>query len=60
MNLSFNIIITSNKIKFPEVQKTLNSLIIKYYTFFLGKTYFTSNDESQNTFDYQPTLDTLQ
>ena len=59
MNLSFNIIITSNKIKFPEGQKTLNSLIINY-TFFLGKTYFTSNDESQNTFDYQPTLDTLQ
>ena len=26
--------------------------------FFLGRMYFTSNDGSQNTFVYQPTLDT--
>ena len=29
----------------------------KYYSFFLGIIHFTSNDESQNTFVYQPTLD---
>ena len=28
--------------------------------FFLGRMYFTSNDGSQNTFVYQPTLDTLE
>ena len=28
--------------------------------FFLGRVYFTSNDCSQNTFAYQPTLDTLE
>ena len=30
------------------------------YNFFLGRTYFTSNDGTQNTFVYQPTLDTLE
>ena len=43
---SFNKKITSNKTKYLEVQKKLNNLI-------------TSNDRSQNTFVYQPTLDTL-
>ena len=39
---SFNKRITSNKTKH----------------FFLGRIYFISNDESQNTFIYQPALDT--
>ena len=52
---------TSNKTKRLEVQKKLNSLITKdYYNFFLGRIYLTSNDGSQNTFVYQPTLDTLE
>ena len=28
--------------------------------FFLGRMYFKSNDKSQNTFVYQPTLDRLE
>ena len=48
------------KIKYLEIQKKLNSLITKDYNFFLGRIYFTSNDGSQNTFVYQPTLDTLE
>ena len=39
---------TSNKAKHLEVQKKLNSLMTKYYNFFLGRIYFTSNDKSQN------------
>ena len=57
---NFNRKITSNKTKYSEVQKKLNSLITNDYNFFLGRMYFTSNDESQNTFVYQPTLDTLE
>ena len=57
---SFNKRITSNKTKHLEDQKKLNSLITKDYNFFLHKIYFTSNDGSQNTFAYQPTLDTLE
>ena len=53
---SFNRRITSNKTKHFEVQKNLNSLT-KNYNFFLGKIYFTSNNGSQNTFAYHPTLD---
>ena len=30
------------------------------YNFFLGRYYFTRNDGSQNTFVYQPILDTLE
>ena len=30
------------------------------YNFFLGRKYFTSNDEIQNTFVYHPTLDLLE
>ena len=52
--------ITSNKTKYLEVQKKLNCLITKDYDFFLGRIYFTSHDGSQNTFVYQPTLDTLE
>ena len=58
--ISFNRKITSNKTKYLEVQKNLNSLKTKGYNFFLGRIYFTSNDGSQNTFVYQPTLDTLE
>ena len=58
--ISFNKRVTSNNRKHVEVQKTLNSLITKYYNLFLGRTRFTSNYGSQNTFVYQPTLDTLE
>ena len=57
---SFNKKITSNKTKTLEVRKKLNSLITKYYNFFLDRIYFISNDGSQSTFVYQPTLDTLE
>ena len=57
---SFNKQITSNKTKLLEVQKKLISLKTKDYNFFLGRTYFTSNDGFQNMFVYQPTLDTLE
>ena len=57
---SFNRKITSNKTKYLEVEKKLNSLITNNSNFFLGKMYFISNDGSQNTFLYQPTLDTLE
>ena len=57
---SFNRKITSNKAKYLEVQKKLNSLTAKDYHLFLDRIYFTSHDGSQNTFVYQPTLDTLQ
>ena len=58
--ISFNRKIISNKTKYLEVQKKLNSLITKEYNFILGRIYFKSNDGSQNTFIYQPTLDTLE
>ena len=32
--------ITSNKTKYLEVQRKLNSLITNYYNFFLGRIYF--------------------
>ena len=37
-----------------------NSLTTKDYYFFSSRIYFTSNDESQNIFVYQPILDTLE
>ena len=49
---SFNNQTTSNKIKHSEVQKRLNSLKTKDYNFLLGRTYFKSNDGSQNTYVY--------
>ena len=58
--MSFNRKITSKKTKYLEVQKKLNSLITNDYNFFLGRTYFTSNDGSHNTFVYEPTFDTLE
>ena len=42
--------ITSNKTKYLEVLKKLNSLTAKDYNVFLGRMYFTSNDGSQNIF----------
>ena len=48
--ISFNRKITSNKTKYSEVLKKLNSLTTKNYNFFLGRIYFTKNDGSQNTF----------
>ena len=52
--------ITSNKTKYLEVKKKLGSVIANDHNFFLGTIYFTSNDRSQNTFAYQPILDTLE
>ena len=52
--------ITSNKTKYLEVLKKLNSPITKGYIFFLGRVSFKSNDGSQYIFVYQPTLDTLE
>ena len=57
---SFNKQITFNKTNHLKVKKKLNSLITKYYIFFLGRIYFISNEGSQNTFVYQPTLDALE
>ena len=57
---SFNKRITSNETKHLGVDKKINSLTSKYYIVFLGRIYFISNDGSQNTFVYQPTLDTLE
>ena len=42
-----------------EVQTKLNTLITKSYNFFLDRMYVSSNAGSQNTFVYQPALDTL-
>ena len=56
---SFNRRIPSNKTKHLEVQKKLNSITRKDCNFFWGGSYFASNDGSQNTFAYQPTLDAL-
>ena len=60
--ISFNRKITSNKTKYSEVKKNLNSkiIIIKDYNFFLHRIYFISNDRPQSTFVYQSTLDTLE
>ena len=57
---SFNKRINSNKTKHVEVQRKLKSVIAKDYNFFLGTIYFSSNDRFQNTFVYQPALDTLE
>ena len=51
---------TSNKTRHLDIQKKLNSVITKYYTFFFGRIYFTSNDGSQNTFVYQLTFHLLE
>ena len=58
--LSFNRKITSNKTKYLEVQKKLNSLVTKDYNFSLGRNYSASNDGSQNTFVYQTKLQRLE
>ena len=58
--ISFNRRITSNKTRCLEVKKKRNSLTTKDYNFFLGRIYFISNDGSQDTFVYQPTLSTLE
>ena len=56
----FNRQITSNKTKHLKVRKRVNNLIRDCYNFFSGRLYFTSNEGSQITFVYQPTLDTLE
>ena len=57
---SFNKRITSNKTKHLEVEKKLEGLITKAYNFFLGRIFFTENDESQNMLVYQPTFNVLE
>ena len=73
---SFNRQITSNKTKYVEVRKRLNTLnlllleclvrkrlntlITKDFDFFFDRVYFTSIDGSQNNYAYQQTLDTLE
>ena len=57
--IRFNRKVTLIKLNYLEVQRNFNSLKTKDYNFFLGRIYFTSNDGSQNTLVYQPTLDTL-
>ena len=42
------------------MQNKLNSLIINYCNFLLGRMYFTSNDGSQNTFVYQLNFDAVE
>ena len=46
---NFNKRITSNKAKYVGVEKKLHCLITKDYNFFLGRSYFASNDGSQPT-----------
>ena len=58
--INFNRKVTSNKAKYLELRKKLNSLKAKDCNFFLGIIYFTSNDGSQNIFVYGPTLDMLE
>ena len=50
--VSFNRKITSNKTKYLEVLRKLNSLTTKDFNFSIGRICFTSNDGSQNKFDY--------
>ena len=57
---SFKKQIISNKTKRLDAEKKLDSSITKYYDFFLGRNYFTSNDRSQNMFVYQPTFNVLE
>ena len=57
--INLNRKITSNKSKYWEVQNKLNNLTTKDYNFFLDRTYFSSNDGSQNTF-CQGVFDTLE
>ena len=57
---SFNRKISTNEAKYLETEKKLNILLTKDYNFFLVRIFFISNDGFQNTFVYQPTLDTLE
>ena len=56
---SFNRQLTSNKTRPLEVQKKLNSLITKDYSFW-GRIYFTSNHGSRNRYVYQPKIYALE
>ena len=52
--------ITSIKQNIYKFKKRLNSLTAKDYYFFLSRIDFTSNDEFQNKFVYQPIVDSLE
>ena len=43
-----------------ELSEKVKLLLTKDCSFFFGRIYFTSNDGSQKTFVYQPTLDVLE
>ena len=57
--MSFNRKVTSNKTKYLDFLEKLDTLTTKH-NFFLSRMHFTSNDGSQSTFVYHPTLDTLE
>ena len=57
MNKTKHVLVKNELNKLSEKVKLLST---KYYSFFLCRIYFTSNDRLQNMFDYQPTLDTLE
>ena len=58
--ISFDRKITSNKTKYLEVKKKLNTQTTKDYICLLGRIYFATNDGSKNTFVYQLSLETLE
>ena len=51
---------TSNKTKYWQVEKKLNSLTSKGYNVLIGRLYFIGDDRSQDLFVYQSILDTLE
>ena len=64
--MSFNKRINSNKTKHVLVENELNDLTEKVkhlstedYSFYLGRIYFTSDDELQKIFVYQPTYNVI-
>ena len=57
MNKTKHVLVKNELNKLSEKVKLLST---KYYSFFLCRIYFTSNDRLQNMFDHQPTLDTLE
>ena len=57
--MTFNKNITSNKTKYLEIQKKLNSLTTRESKFLLWRMYFICDYDSQNLFVYQSILDTL-
>ena len=42
-----------------ELSNKIKGILAKYYSYFLGRLYFTSNDGSQMMFVYQTTFTTI-